>query len=1011
MEEKKKVKLVLNSPLNNESSKDITISFKRKNKYFLTEGGELKFNRKNKMVTKSTRKFKFYRPVLERTSVVYELAGNGDEKFKNYDKISGDIRRLERLMKKEKERYLRSLKNKNLRINDGSSSESNTIDEELNKNKKSNELEKYNILEVIQKFRIPPENRTVEDLYITKNFILQTKLIEHYMEELNNDKRMIENLATFFGLEFRYQKFEKNETIYKIDDYADNFYMILLGKVNILKVEPKVVKKTGYDYFCYIMNLKKNNERYRYKMCVEENNKVYPISLDEDDLLPYFFLYFILEDIKEGKNIDNFNKILQIINIRPKELGLVESKINSMEYILDKEKSITKKIRNFPKDKIKEYKFIYDKKVKKDVTLYEYVKIKSIDALSYFGNESIELGTNRTETVVCAETTELIYIINKLYITNILPKKAIIIEKRTAFLGKNYLFNKITPKKFVKKYYNLFTLETYLKGDVLFEENGDLEYIYFIKEGHVNLLTTKSILEMEMFINEINKKLKQVQNIFNNNNNSEDEKNIVFYNNIKSSTIELFEHIKKREKIKIFILKENEDAGLVSYLLGIGPLLTGIVDSRKAVIYKIKKDDLTGIFKKEKLCFYELINRVEDKLKVISQRFYEINNIKLSMADKKIMEENNYKYSLIPKNKNEIFDIFPTSNNTKVNTDKIKEIVNNHDLNKYYKYHKNSRNSSNPFFTLPNLSNKLINTNSANKIKNLKAIIQQYKLSEKKIKKTPNVFKRSSLLIEEHINKHKASLKNRIKKMLYYKKKFPFEEEFLNKISENINDLLENKFIMTRKSKMNDTNETSNIRENNSIDNTENDDNLKTNRSNTNNILGVKNKFLITQLDDFNQKITSNHFFTQKGNNRFFDKRYEPSLYTNTLASCRNIFQLNNYRNTILARSKDYKRINTINNCSTNSDIFSNEYCLNVFRKNKIIQSIKHPYISPLTLIKLNKYKMIDEKDKFKENKERYDNNIIKNYKKRGLNQFGYPISYDKTLSRKYTYNNIKLKK
>ena len=88
-----------------------------------------------------------------------------------------------------------------------------------------------------------------------------------------------------------------------------------------------------------------------------------------------------------------------------------------MEYILDKEKNITKKIRNFPKDKIKEYKFIYDKKVKKDVTLYEYVKIKSIDALSYFGNESIELGTNRTETVVCAETTELIYIINKLYIT------------------------------------------------------------------------------------------------------------------------------------------------------------------------------------------------------------------------------------------------------------------------------------------------------------------------------------------------------------------------------------------------------------------------------------------------------------------------------------------------------------------------------------------------------------------------------------------------------------------
>ena len=83
-------------------------------------------------------------------------------------------------------------------------------------------------MEVIQKFKIPPENRTVEDLYITKNYLHQTKLIEFYLNELNNDKRMIENLTTFFGLEFRYQKYQKGEAIYKIDDYADHFYMVLI---------------------------------------------------------------------------------------------------------------------------------------------------------------------------------------------------------------------------------------------------------------------------------------------------------------------------------------------------------------------------------------------------------------------------------------------------------------------------------------------------------------------------------------------------------------------------------------------------------------------------------------------------------------------------------------------------------------------------------------------------------------------------------------------------------------
>ena len=983
MEGKKKVTLVLNTDSNNETTKENNISFKRKEKYYLTTGVGLENKRQEKSKTKSTRKTKYYGSILDRFSIVYNIPGTGESKEKNYDRITGNIKRIERTMRKEKKAYLKTLRSKNVNNDDISSSDSNkSIDEESDKKNKNNELIKYNILEVIQKFRIPPENRTVEDLYITKNFIIQTKLIENYMDEFNNDKRMIENLATFFGLEFRYQKFQKGEAIYKIDDFSDNFYMVLLGKVDILNVEPKKVNKTGYDYFSYIMNLKKNNEKYRYKLCIEENRKIYPISFDEEDLLPYFFLYFILEDIKEGKKVDNFNKILQLIDIKPREIGLVESKINSMEYILNKEKSIIKKIKNFPRDKIKEYEFIIDKKAKKSVTLFEYKKIKSIDPLYYFGNESIELGTTRSETAICAETTELIYIINKLYITNILPKKAKILEKRTAFLNNNYLFKNIHPKKFVKRYFNLFTLETFYKGDVLFSENDDLEYIYFIKEGYVNLSTSKTILEMEMFINEINKKIKMVQNIFNNTSNPQEEKNIILYNDIKASSIELFKHIKKREDLKIFILKENEDAGLESYLLGIGSLLTGTVESPKAEIYKIKIDDLTEIMRKEKLCFYELIKRVENKLKIISQRLYEINNTKLSMIDNKITKEFNFRYDLFLKNEKELnLYKFRNSNNTKANTNKIKEIIDIHNSNRYVR-------TDNNISTLPNLSSKIndTNDNSLDKTKNLENIFQNYNLNENNSKRAKNIFKRKSLLIEEHINHHKAFLRDRVKKMLYHKKKYPFEETLITKINEDINDLLENKFIMTRKSIMNDTYQSSNSRKFNSIDNTTHDDISKANSTNMN------NKFLITQVDNFNQKITANNFFTQI-KNRFPNNR--------------NIFNLKNYRNTIFEQSIRYKRKNTTtNNSPTNSNIFDNENIrLGLLKNNNIIQNIKHPYVSPLTLIKLNKYKMIDDEDRFKEEKLRYENNIIKSFKKRGLNQFGYPISYDKTLSRKFNYS------
>ena len=997
MEGKKKVTLVLNTDSNNETTKENNISFKRKEKYYLTTGVGLENKRQEKSKTKSTRKTKYYGSILDRFSIVYNIPGTGESKEKNYDRITGNIKRIERTMRKEKKAYLKTLRSKNVNNDDISSSDSNkSIDEESDKKNKNNELIKYNILEVIQKFRIPPENRTVEDLYITKNFIIQTKLIENYMEEFNNDKRMIENLATFFGLEFRYQKFQKGEAIYKIDDFSDNFYMVLLGKVDILNVEPKKVNKTGYDYFSYIMNLKKNNEKYRYKLCIEENRKIYPISFDEEDLLPYFFLYFILEDIKEGKKVDNFNKILQLIDIKPREIGLVESKINSMEYILNKEKSIIKKIKNFPRDKIKEYEFIIDKKAKKSVTLFEYKKIKSIDPLYYFGNESIELGTTRSETAICAETTELIYIINKLYITNILPKKAKILEKRTAFLNNNYLFKNIHPKKFVKRYFNLFTLETFYKGDVLFSENDDLEYIYFIKEGYVNLSTSKTILEMEMFINEIDKKIKMVQNIFNNTSNPQEEKNIILYNDIKASSIELFKHIKKREDLKIFILKENEDAGLESYLLGIGSLLTGTVESPKAEIYKIKIDDLTEIMRKEKLCFYELIKRVENKLKIISQRLYEINNTKLSMIDNKITKEFNFRYDLFLKNEKELnLYKFRNSNNTKANTNKIKEIIDIHNSNRYVR-------TDNNISTLPNLSSKIngTNDNSLDKTKNLENIFQNYNLNENNSKRAKNIFKRKSLLIEEHINHHKAFLRDRVKKMLYHKKKYPFEETLITKINEDINDLLENKFIMTRKSIMNDTYQSSNSRKFNSIDNTTHDDISKANSTNMN------NKFLITQVDNYNQKITANNFFTQI-KNRFQDNKNKNNFYTSTITNNRNIFNLKNYRNTIFEQSIRYKRKNTTtNNSPTNSNIFDNENIrLGLLKKNNIIQNIEHPYVSPLTLIKLNKYKMIDDEDRFKEEKLRYENNIIKSFKKRGLNQFGYPISYDKTLSRKFNYS------
>ena len=1010
---KKKSSLIIRSSKTKEFS-----PLKRKTTFALTSIFKTKSSKKH--TTRPKKKSLSSRSILQKQSIVYQLPNTGESKSKDYDKISGDIKKLELSIKKEKEYLKKKTITNNLEKTESYSLESSSaFDEEISKTKSNKFVEKYNILEVIQKFKIPPENRTVEDLYITKNYLHQTKLIEFYLNELNNDKRMIENLTTFFGLEFRYQKYQKGEAIYKIDDYADHFYMVLIGKVDIFNVEPKMVNITGYDYFCYIMNLKKNDEKHRYKLCIEENKEIYPISLDDEDLLPYIFLQFIIEDIKEGKKIDDFYEILRLVDLRPYEIGLAENKLNSTEYILQKERRITKKIANFSKDKIYRYRFINNKIIKKHIKIFEYVKINTIEPLNYFGNESIENGTPREETAICAETTELIYIINKLYTNNILPKKALILERKTSFLNKNYLFNKISPKRFIKRYFNLFILETYNKGDILFEENNELEYIYFIKEGNVDLLTSKSILEMEMFINEINKKIKIIQNIFHYGENNEDEKNITLYNNIKSSSVELFEHIKKKEKIKIFILKESEDVGLISYLLGIGHLITGIVESPQALIYKIKKNDLTDILRKERLSFYEIINRVEQKLKVLSQRFYEINNIKLSMTDQRIVEENKIKLDNIKKNKTSEFtslDIFPTKNKTNVDRDKIKEIIDDHNNNKYnLLLNKNQNhflalpklininNINNLFTTSSNIRKSLKRLTERNSIKNIKTIINSYKTNQTEKNK------RKTLILENNFNKKKNTLKENIKKLLYYKNKFPYEEEFLMKLTEDMNDLVENKLVLTKKKKIkNNIYDISTNKDTDSYNNTLNNDMYKTNLTK---LSDNTKKLLLTQIDNFHHRIKSNNFFTRTENkfrNKFDEKKIlninDAKIFTYT----EKLFTKNN-------NSNDNKIItlNTINNYSSNININETENTsiyntYNTYYNNTKFKNKNHPYVSPLTMIKLKRYKMLDDKDNFKEKKKRYNKNRINSFEKRGLNQFGFPISYNKAFSGKYTRDKLK---
>ena len=305
-------------------------------------------------------------------------------------------------------------------------------------------------------------------------------------------------------------------------------------------------------------------------------------------------------------------------------------------------------------------------------------------------------------------------------------------------------------------------------------------------------------------------------------------------------------------------------------------MVTGIVDSSQAKIYRIKMDNLTEILKKEKLCFYELINRVEDKLKVFSKRFYEINNIKLSMTDQKLVEENKIKYNNANKNKNEVnIDSFPIKE-IKTDVDKFKEIIDNHNTNQFLNKHRISKNK-NIIDILPSLINKymkrktrisfsLRKSRDSNLAKNIINILNSLNNTNNDINNQKK--KRKSFLTLENKKKNKSNIIQRFKKILNYKKKFPYEDEFLMKLNEDMDYLVENKFILTKKSRNSDVKESSTYRDNNNLESTFNYE------INYNQISGNKpNSLLITQINNFKHKIKANHIFTQ-----IIIKRFWPSI-------------------------------------------------------------------------------------------------------------------------------------
>ena len=897
------------------------------------------------------------------STVIYKRFGKGENRKKRYEKITNEIKKIENNSKKEILKLTNLIANLEKKLNEEKEKEKNNTSEEYklnftnkifnlkNKQLMLMELEKdkkYNYIEVIHKLKKPPESRTVRDVLRIKQYLLQSKLGLNINEEFQ-DKDLVEKIINFCSIEMNYKQFKKGQIISKIGEKIDSFYSIISGKIDIMKPFKKTVSMTGFEYFKYLMELRKKKEDYIINLCITNNDTNFVIETNHLNIIHYIYLLNYLDFINTNKKpAKELDFILDLIDLKPLELNLDPTKLNSENYTHDYLKVVKKRLPNISHILFEQYSFFNDYQEKKEVNIYEYKKYKILKENDYFGESNTDNRRPIEDTFIADEDCDVAFLSNKLYAEQIASEKLILLEKKIYDLHQNHFFRLIKYGKFEKKYFKLFINEKYKKGDIIANEGDEIKYIYFIQNGTVDLSLTKSINEIEFLkealldkkdiILENNKNEIKFSDLTKDNYTFEEYQLENIKNNVQfippNDEIDM-KYLNQKQNHKLIILHNNEDIGIISLILGKNYITTCTVTSNIADIYKLDKTYLKYILIHEYECKEELLERLKNKIDLLQERLSVISNTKLAMKGiKELNEMENEKKEKEKEDKK--LDIFGNSN--------IKSSVDYEKINTLLELR-----------TELNSSNYKLNQSPESKqtkIENLNLpIIKLFK--RKNTETINNIFtdKNSSRGNEDDSNElSKSKIIDLMKKGLMFNlkevrkkklinerykaqssKKWKIDDKLITRIQKDIKDFSKNKFNIT---------------------------NSKSSELKLNNIMSFTKKSInniyLTQLNILKQINPLNKTEKEKE----FNKSTKSNLITKKF-SIPSDLKVNNLNEIIPYSERSCKNKNKV---SENYIQFNTESNLINDNMNKS-KRYNYSYKNPLALIRKEKYKIFERKE------------------------------------------------
>lgn len=439
------------------------------------------------------------------------------------------------------ERKYRTLKRKAIYLNRNTmriSENENKLDEDDNLD------EEVPIEMLIDAAEKAPLSRSISELQVIIGFLNKTKLLDKFQKE-NLAELQYFNIMTSCAQFLNVQILQKGEILFRIEDVGNKFYIIIKGKVGVLRPVERIKSLLPDEYYTYLKKLRSDNESYMLEKTLRANYELMPLQNAQeferiDNLLfkikckqnlsnfesvydvEYYFhshgknkdafgvdLKYMQDLFNESENrkIDspNINKS----NLSPnnksseqtKKLNRMVTNSNILVISSPTEKwmdYVSNKM-NVTQDEIREYTEFREflKSDRKDFVLYEYDKFMFIPEGKYFGDFALDkVNKKRTATIQAEDDCVLGIIEDNVYEEHIFTEKQKVKTKEVQFINYNCIFKAIKIYNFEVKYFHHFFPQDLIRGIYLFKQQDINDKIILVREGKIEVTFEGSIQDI-----------------------------------------------------------------------------------------------------------------------------------------------------------------------------------------------------------------------------------------------------------------------------------------------------------------------------------------------------------------------------------------------------------------------------------------------------------------------------------------------------------------------------------